>query len=140
MVAQHHSGPSRGLAPSSAEIDAIAREAFKRLPAEFRRLCDALVIQIQEFADDDTLDAMGIDSPFDLFGLFHGRGLAHSPATPETGAEPNLIFLYRRPLLDLWCEGEETLEAVVEHVLVHEIGHHFGLSDDDIDRIESASD
>jgi predicted Zn-dependent protease with MMP-like domain len=124
-------------APTSEDIDRIAREAFDRLPQEFRRLCDGLVIQIHEFADDETLDAMGIESPFDLFGLFRGRGLAHSPAMPPTGAEPNMISLYRRPLLDLWCEGEETLEAVVEHVLVHEIGHHFGLSDDDIDRIEA---
>jgi predicted Zn-dependent protease with MMP-like domain len=128
------------LAPTSADIDALAREAFDRLPPEFLRLCKGLVIQVHEFADDDTLDEMGIESPFDLFGLFRGRGLAHSPAVPETGAEPNLVFLYRRPLLDLWCEGEETLEAIVEHVLIHEIGHHFGLSDDDIERIEASTD
>ena len=127
-------------APGSADLDAIALVAFQRLPAEIRRLCDGLVIQIHEFADDETLDDLGIESPFDLFGLFRGRGLAQSPAMPESGAPPNLIFLYRRPLLDLWCEGEETLEAIVEHVLIHEIGHHFGLSDDDIDRIEAAAE
>ncbi len=126
-------------APSSAEFDAIARRALQRLPADFRRQCDGLVIQIHEFADDETLDEMGIDSPFDLFGLFKGQGLAQRPAMPGTGAEPNLVLLYRRPLLDLWCEGEETLEAIIEHVLVHEIGHHFGLSDEDIERIEAGA-
>jgi len=127
-------------APSDADLDAVALAAFQRLPSEIRRLCDGLVVQIHEFADDETLDAMGIESPFDLFGLFRGRGLAQSPAMPESGASPNLIFLYRRPLLDLWCEGDETLEAIIEHVLIHEIGHHFGLSDDDIDRIEAAAE
>jgi predicted Zn-dependent protease with MMP-like domain len=128
------------LAPTSAEIDALAREAFDRLPQEFLRLCRGLVIQVHELADDETLDEMGIESPFDLFGLFRGRGLAQGGGVPETGAEPNLVFLYRRPLLDLWCEGEETLEAIVEHVLIHEIGHHFGLSDEDIERIEASAD
>jgi predicted Zn-dependent protease with MMP-like domain len=128
------------LAPTSSEIDALARVAFDRLPPEFLRLCKGLVIQVHEFADDETLDEMGIESPFDLFGLFRGRGLAQSGAMPETGAEPNLVFLYRRPLLDLWCEGEETLEAIVEHVLIHEIGHHFGLSDEDIERIEASTE
>ena len=140
MSASDAPAPGDWMAPSSADLDALALAAFTRLPQELRKLCDGLVIQIHEFADDETLDEMGIESPFDLYGLFRGRGLAHSPAVPESGDSPNLIFLYRRPLLDLWCEGEETLDAVVEHVLVHEIGHHFGLSDDDIDRIEIAPD
>ena len=103
------------------------------MPAQFRRLCEGLVIQVVDFPDEETLDEMGAESEFDLLGLFRGRGLPHRPAVEETGALPNMIWLYRRPLLDFWCEGEDTLGAVVTHVLVHEIGHHFGLSDNDMD-------
>ena len=80
-----------------------------------------------------------MDSPFDLLGLFHGVGLAHASATPPTGAMPNRIWLYRRPILDYWAEHDETLGAVISHVLIHEIGHHFGLSDDDMDAVEAAA-
>ena len=107
--------------------------------AEFRRLCEGLVIQVVDFPDDETLDEMGAQSEFDLLGLFRGRGLAQRPAVEETGALPNMIWLYRRPLLDFWCEGEDSLGAVVTHVLVHEIGHHFGLSDDDIEGSSAAA-
>ena len=124
-------------APSAADIDALAHAAFERLPATFRRLCEGLVIQVVDFPDDDTLDEMGAESEFDLLGLFRGRGLPQRPAVDETGALPNMIWLYRRPLLDFWCEGEDTLGEVVAHVLVHEIGHHFGLSDDDMTAIEA---
>ncbi len=126
-------------APSAADIDALAEAAFAQLPASFRRLCDGLVIQVVDFADDETLDEMGVESEFDLLGLFRGRGLPNRPAVEETGAMPNMIWLYRRPLLDFWCEGEDTLGAVVTHVLIHEIGHHFGLSDADIAAIEAAA-
>jgi predicted Zn-dependent protease with MMP-like domain len=126
-------------APTAADIDALARAAFAQLPATFRRLCEGLVVQVVDFADDETLEEMGIESEFDLLGLFRGRGLPHRPAVDETGALPNMIWLYRRPLLDFWCEGEDTLGAVVAHVLVHEIGHHFGLSDDDMAAIETAA-
>jgi predicted Zn-dependent protease with MMP-like domain len=126
-------------APSAADIDALAHAAFAELPAAFRRLCDGLVIRIVDFPDDETLDEMGAESEFDLLGLFRGRGLAQRPAVAETGAMPNMIWLYRRPLLDFWCEGEDTLGAVVRHVLVHEIGHHFGLSDADMEAIEAAT-
>jgi predicted Zn-dependent protease with MMP-like domain len=127
------------LAPNAADIDALAHAAFAELPAAFRRLCDGLVIQVIDFADDETLEEMGIESEFDLLGLFRGRGLAQRPAVAETGAMPNMIWLYRRPLLDFWCEGEDTLSAVVRHVLVHEIGHHFGLSDADMSAIEAST-
>ncbi len=127
-------GPLR--APALEDVEALADAAFARLPAPFRRLCEGLVIQVADFADDDTLDEMGIESEFDLLGLFRGRGLPDRGATGETGQMPNMIWLYRRPLLDAWCDGEDTLEAVVTHVLVHEIGHHFGLSDDDMEAIE----
>jgi len=127
-------------APSAEDIDRLAQAAFDRLPASFRHLCEGLVIQVVDFPDDETLDEMGAQTEFDLLGLFRGRGLAHRPARDETGVFPNMIWLYRRPLLDFWCEGEDTLGAVVTHVLIHEIGHHFGLSDDDMEAIEARAD
>jgi predicted Zn-dependent protease with MMP-like domain len=126
-------------APSDADIEALAEAAFAQLPASFRGLCDGLVIHVIDFPDDETLDEMQAESEFDLLGLFRGRGLPDRPAVEETGAMPNMIWLYRRPLLDFWCEGEDTLEAVITHVLVHEIGHHFGLSDADMEAIEAAA-
>jgi len=135
----HQSGVGAARAPSADDIDALAHAAFAELPASFRRLCEGLVIQVVDFPDDETLDEMGAQNEFDLLGLFRGRGLPHRPAIEETGALPNMIWLYRRPLLDFWCEGEETLGAVVTHVLVHEIGHHFGLSDADIEEIEAGA-
>jgi predicted Zn-dependent protease with MMP-like domain len=129
--------PGDWRAPSVDDIDAIARRAYEALPANFRRLCEGLVIQVVDFPDDETLDEMGAQSEFDLLGLFRGRGLAQSEASAPTGALPNMIWLYRRPLLDYWCEGEDTLEEVVAHVLIHEIGHHFGLSDADMEAIEA---
>jgi predicted Zn-dependent protease with MMP-like domain len=126
-------------APTAADIERLAEAAFARLPAEFRKLCEGLVIQVDDFPDDETIQEMGAESEFELLGLFRGRGLAHRPAIEETGSLPNMVWLYRRPLLDFWCEGEDALGIVVTHVLVHEIGHHFGLSDEDIDAIEAAA-
>jgi predicted Zn-dependent protease with MMP-like domain len=127
-------------APSLADLDRLAEEAFARLPADFRRLCDGVVIRVEDFPDDETLDQMGFESPFDLLGLFRGVGLAQGGAGLQTGQFPNMIWLYRRPLLDYWAEHEETLGALVTHVLVHEIGHHFGLSDADMEAIEAAAE
>jgi predicted Zn-dependent protease with MMP-like domain len=126
-------------APTIEDIDALAEAAFAELPATFRKLCEGLVIQVVDFPDDETLDEMGAQTEFDLLGLFRGRGLAQRGAVGETGELPNMIWLYRRPLLDFWCDGEDTLAAVVTHVLVHEIGHHVGLSDDDIEAIERSA-
>ena len=130
----------RGLsglrAPTLEDLDALAEAAFAQLPESFRLRCEGLVIRVVDFPDDQTLDEMGAQSEFDLLGLFRGQGLAQRGAVAETGALPNMIWLYRRPLLDFWCEGDNSLGAVVTHVLVHEIGHHFGLSDDDIEAIE----
>ena len=126
----------RLTAPALADIEALADAAFARLPAAFRRLCEELVIHVVDFPDDETLDEMEAESEFDLLGLFRGRGLSDRGANDETGQLPNMIWLYRRPLLDYWCDGEDTLDAVVTHVLVHEIGHHFGLTDADMEEIE----
>jgi predicted Zn-dependent protease with MMP-like domain len=133
--------PWRGLkAPSLADFEELAETAYARLPARFRRLCDQVVIRIEDFPTDDVIVEMGLQGPFDILGLFTGIGLPQDGAVAETGRLPNIIHLYRRPILDYWAEHEETLGAVVTHVLVHEIGHHFGLSDDDMRRIETESD
>lgn len=130
---------SGALAPSIEDIERLAEAAYARLPEAFRNLCEDVVVQVVDFPDDETLDAMGAESEFDLLGLFRGRGMAQRGAVAETGALPNMIWLYRRPLLDYWCESEDTLSAVVTHVLVHEIGHHFGFSDADMEAIEQAA-
>jgi predicted Zn-dependent protease with MMP-like domain len=126
-------------APTAADIEAMAEAAYAHLPESFRRLCEGLVIHVDDFPDEETLEEMSAQSEFDLLGLFRGRGMAHRGAVEETGALPNMVWLYRRPLLDFWCEGEESLGTVVTHVLVHEIGHHFGLSDEDMEAIEAAA-
>ncbi len=131
---------SLARAPSAEDIDELARSAYAQLPSGFRKLCEGLVIQVADFPDEETLDEMGAEGEFDLLGLFRGRGLAHRPAVEETGTLPNMIWLYRRPLLDFWCEREETLGQVVAHVLIHEIGHHFGLSDADMEAIEARTE
>jgi predicted Zn-dependent protease with MMP-like domain len=125
-------------APSLAELEALAEAAFARLPKQFRALCEGLVIRVEDFPTDEVLDEMGAETEFDLLGLFHGVGLPfRSESAPVQ--MPNMVWLYRRPILDYWAEHEETLGAIVTHVLVHEIGHHFGLSDDDIAAIEASA-
>jgi predicted Zn-dependent protease with MMP-like domain len=127
---------ARLSAPSLSDIETLAAEAYARLPATFRALCGDIVFAVEDFPSDDVLQEMAAE-PFDLLGLFQGIGLAHDQAIPESGRMPNMIFLYRRAILDYWAEHEETLGAIVTHVLVHEIGHHFGLSDDDMSAIEA---
>ncbi len=127
-------------APDLAAFEAIAQAALGALPETFRALCDGIVIRISDFPDMETLDALNIDTPYGLLGLFEGEGLAQAGATGWTGRMPNRIHLYRRPIIDYWAEYDDTLGAIITHVLVHEIGHHFGLSDDDMERIELASD
>lgn len=124
-------------APSLEEMEVLADEVMERLPPAFRRLCAGVVIRVEDFPEDDVLDELEAETPFDLLGLFQGVGLAQDEAVAQTGRLPNMIFLYRRPILDYWAEHEETLGHVVAHVLVHEIGHHFGLSDADMERIEA---
>ncbi len=127
------------IAPSLADVEALAIATFARLPAEFRALCRDLIIQVDDFPTEEVLERMEAETEFDLLGLFQGVGL---PFRSEaiSGQMPNMIWLYRRPILDYWAEHEETLGAIIAHVLVHEIGHHFGLSDDDMAAIEARAD
>jgi predicted Zn-dependent protease with MMP-like domain len=126
-------------APSLAEIEVLAVEVFRHLPRKFRDLCVDLVIQVDDFPTDEVLNEMEAESEFDLLGLFQGVGL---PLRTESAPVqmPNMIWLYRRPILDYWAEHEETLGALVKHVLVHEIGHHFGLSDAAMAAIERSAE
>jgi predicted Zn-dependent protease with MMP-like domain len=114
----------------------LADAAWRGLPDEFRALCDDLVIRIEDFPTEEVVHALGAKSEFDLMGLFQGVGLAHGGEAQMSGQMPNMVFLYRRPILDYWAEHEEALGKIVTHVLVHEIGHHFGLSDEDMYRLE----
>lgn len=127
-------------APDLEDFAAIAAKAWADLPAEFKALAGEVEIRVDDFPTDDALDELGLESEFDLLGLFQGIGLAHAPAVAGTGLMPNRVWLYRRPILDYWAEHQETLGDVVTHVLVHEIGHHFGLSDDDMEAIEASTD
>jgi predicted Zn-dependent protease with MMP-like domain len=124
-------------APSLEDFELMAEAAYRRLPQGFRALCEGLVIRVADFPTDEVLDEMGLASEFDLLGLFQGIGLPfRSESAPVQ--MPNMIWLYRRPILDYWAEHEETLGKIVTHVLVHEIGHHFGLSDDDMAALEDS--
>ena len=124
-------------APSLDDLETIARAAFDDLPEEFRRLSSGIVFRIDDFPDPATEREMGLQSPFDLMGLYSGTPMGEKESGMQTS--PDMIFLYRRPILDYWCETEEDLTHLVRHVLIHEIGHHFGLSDEDMERIEAAT-
>lgn len=123
-------------APSLDDIEALAIAALKALPEPFASLAAEVECRVAEFPTDEIVRDMALESPFDLLGLFKGFGLTEDGATPFTGQMPNRVWLYRRPILDYWSEHTDTLGEIVTHVLVHEIGHHFGLSDDDMERIE----
>jgi predicted Zn-dependent protease with MMP-like domain len=126
-------------APSLAEFEVLAGEVFRHLPQEFRDLCTDLVIQVDDFPTEEVLSAMHAETEFDLLGLFYGVGLPFRAESAPVQM-PNMIWLYRRPILDYWAEHDDTLGAIVRHVLVHEIGHHFGLSDAGMEAIEQSSD
>jgi predicted Zn-dependent protease with MMP-like domain len=125
-------------APSLEEFEVIATEAFRQLPAHFRAKCEGVVVHVEDYPTDEVLDSMGLKSELDLLGLFHGVGLPfQSDSAPVQ--MPNMVWLYRVPILLYWAEHDETLGSIITHVLVHEIGHHFGLSDDDMEAIEAAA-
>jgi predicted Zn-dependent protease with MMP-like domain len=124
-------------APSLREIETLAEQALATIPDATRRQIEPLVIRVEDFPDEETEEAMELDSPFDLLGLYRGVAMPQKSVT-STRAETDMVFLYRRPILDYWCEGDDTLEEIVRHVLIHEIGHHLGFSDEDMERIEEA--
>jgi predicted Zn-dependent protease with MMP-like domain len=125
-------------APSLEELEVLAENAFRRLPQKFRALCEGLVIRVDDFPTEEVLNELGAETEFDVLGLFQGVGLPFRSESDPVQM-PNMIWLYRRPILDYWAEHEETLGAIVTHVLVHEIGHHFGMSDDDMEAIEASA-
>jgi predicted Zn-dependent protease with MMP-like domain len=122
-------------APTLAEIETLAERALATVPEELRRHLGKVVIRVDEFCDEETERQMDLESPFDLLGLYRGVPMPHkSVADPRPLID--MIFLYRRPILDQWCETGEDLYDLVRHVLIHEIGHHFGFSDADMERLE----
>jgi predicted Zn-dependent protease with MMP-like domain len=124
--------------PSLIELEKIASEQLASIPEKFREHFQDVVICVQEFCDEEVEARMGLESPFDLLGLYHGVSLDRI-SVAASASDLDMIFLYRRPILDYWCETGEDLAHIVRHVLIHEIGHHFGLSDEDMDRIENSS-
>jgi predicted Zn-dependent protease with MMP-like domain len=127
---QRHTSP-----PSLAELENIAALQFERIPDELRRHLGAILFRVEDFPDEATEEEMELESPFDLLGLYRGVCLPHQSVFDVRNG-PDMIFLYRRPILDYWCETGQDLNDVIRHVLIHEIGHHFGFSDEDMDRIE----
>jgi predicted Zn-dependent protease with MMP-like domain len=123
------------VAPTLAEFEQMAAAAWDRLPGAFRKLCGDLIIRIEDFAIDEVLDELDIESPFELMGLYKGVSL-DKKSVADVPNDPDMVFLYRRAILDYWADGDETLGEIVTHVLVHEIGHHFGFSDGDMEEIE----
>ena len=126
-----------GTPPSADEMEAIARRALEALPEPFAGHLRDVVLLVEDFADEATLEAMGIEEPFDLTGIYEGIPITER-SVEHTGTLPDRIRLFRRPILDEWAGGEESLEHLVAHVVVHEVGHHFGLSDEDMHRLEEA--
>lgn len=125
-------------APDLAAFEELAQAAWARLPETFRAPAGDLLIRVDDFATDEVLDALGIDDAFDLLGLYHGVSL-DKKSLLDVPQQPDMVFLYRRPLLDEWANSDVTLGEVVTHVLVHEVGHHFGFSDADMEQIEAAA-
>jgi predicted Zn-dependent protease with MMP-like domain len=125
-------------APDAATFERLARKAMAALPARFREHHDGVRIRIEEFADDETLKALGIEDAWDLTGLYHGRPMDEQSVW-ISGEMPAVISLFRQPLLAEWCETGVELEELVTHVVVHEVGHHFGLSDEEMHAIEEGA-
>lgn len=130
--------PSFGHAPSAADLDRLARAALASIPAPFADHLPHIVIQVEEFPDDELLDEMEVEDPFEITGLY--QGIPVGERTQALATQPDMIFLFRQPLLAEWCETDQTLEEIITHLIVHEVGHHFGLSDDDMEYIEDSVD
>ena len=126
-----------GPAPSADDIEALARRALEGLPSPFSEHLRDVVLLVEDFADDETLQAMEIEDPFELTGIYDGIPLTER-SVEHSGTLPDRIRLFRRPILDEWADGKDTLEHLVAHVLIHEVGHHFGLSDEDMHALEDA--
>jgi predicted Zn-dependent protease with MMP-like domain len=126
------------MAPTLADIERLAQAAVERLPDLFRRHLAHVILKVEDFPDETVMAEMSLETEWDLLGLYWGRHVGLKGDVP-TGALPDMIFLYRRPLLDVWAESGDTLEAIVTHVLVHEVGHHFGLSDEAMEAIERSA-
>jgi len=122
-------------APALDDIEVLARHCFAELPVEFRQLAGEIVFMVQDFPDDHVIADMELETGFDILGLFQGPDLA--ARDQAVSGHTTMIFLYRRPILDYWAENADTLGTIVRHVLIHEIGHHFGLSDEDMEAIEA---
>jgi predicted Zn-dependent protease with MMP-like domain len=126
------------LPPSIERLEAFAAEALETIPLELKKHLGPLVIRVEEFPDEETEEEMELEDAFSLLGLYRGVALPMKSVS-SPGGEIDMVFLYRRPILDYWCETGEDLRHVVRHVLIHEIGHHFGFSDADMERLEAAS-
>ena len=122
--------------PTLADIEWLANAALATIPKRLRRHLGPVVVRVEEFPDEEVEEAMELESPFDIMGLYHGVALPHKSVS-DPRPQIDMIFLYRRPILDYWCETGVELAHLVRHVLIHEIGHHFGFSDDDMERIEA---
>ncbi|MEI9850349.1 MAG: metallopeptidase family protein [Sphingomonas sp.] len=128
-----------GQAPDADLIERLARAALARIPEPFAAHLADVVLIVEDLADDETLDALGIEDPYDLTGLYHGRPLGEKSSL-DSGALPDRIHLYRRAILDEWAATGVRLDDLVWHIVVHEVGHHFGLSDDDMHALEDAAE
>ncbi|BBK39157.1 hypothetical protein STAQ_42350 [Allostella sp. ATCC 35155] len=128
-----------GTAPTLADIEGLGRIGFQSIPWELRRHAQDVVIRVEDFPDSETEEEMDLESPFDLLGLYRGVSLLHKSVSDPV-PHVDMVFLYRRPILDLWCESGEDLLHIVRHVLIHEIGHHMGMSDEDMERLEQEAD
>src|SRR5437667_2731820 len=131
--------PSYTAPPTLVDIEQMARTALATIPEALRRHAADVVIRVEEFPDEEVEEEMELETPFDLLGLYRGVALTQKSVTMPS-PHTDMVFLYRRPLLDYWCETGEELADIVRHVLIHEIGHHFGFSDDDMERIETAQE
>jgi len=124
-------------APTLDDFEEIANDIYDRLPAAFRKRCGQILFRIEDLPDDDIAAELELESPFEILGLFQGVDLGQAGAEDDASGEPNVVYLYRRAIIDEWAESEIALGDIIAHVIIHEIGHHFGLSDEDMERIEA---